>query len=211
MYEVDYPTPVDPMKQTEELASHLDEKRDFVMQHVFPETETTDVIVGLRQDILKEKPTEAPVPKESSKKNWRKVLSWQEEFSFPEQETEITLQQLLELRPEWERWLPSTKRLSFLKLSSIKVSTVPSSKERHLSLFFLSPEFEYSIGCTLPSNRDKKGYMGCIVTERQGRRRGNDLEDGEYSNSTWNRILRDIKEYETSTGRWKQEEGGRFW
>ncbi|MFA5396576.1 MAG: hypothetical protein WC346_11270 [Methanogenium sp.] len=79
MYEVDYPPPANPMKETEELASRLNEKEDFVTQYVFPSSETQDVLVGLRQDILKEKPTEVPELKEATKRNWRQVLSWQED------------------------------------------------------------------------------------------------------------------------------------
>jgi len=52
LYEVDYPTPPDPEKSTQDLASHLDEKKDFVTQYLFPDSYTEDVIVGLRQDLM---------------------------------------------------------------------------------------------------------------------------------------------------------------
>ena len=74
LYEVDYPTPSDPMKQTEDLASHLDERKDFVTQYVFPATETKDVIVGLRQELLKDAKPPQEAGKQSSQKGWRQVL-----------------------------------------------------------------------------------------------------------------------------------------
>jgi hypothetical protein len=77
LYEVDYPTPSDPLKQTEELASHLDERKDFVTQYVFPATETKDVIVGLRQDLLKQKDHGSEPVKQASRQSWRQVLSWE--------------------------------------------------------------------------------------------------------------------------------------
>jgi len=52
LYEVEYPTPSDPEKSTQELASHLDEKHDFVTQYLFPDSTTDEVIVGLRQDLM---------------------------------------------------------------------------------------------------------------------------------------------------------------
>lgn len=61
MYEVEYPAPMDPNKETEDLASHLNEKRDFITQYLFPQTETNDVIVGLREDILPTKKETGPM------------------------------------------------------------------------------------------------------------------------------------------------------
>jgi len=55
LYEVDYPAPADPQKATQDLAGHLDEKKDFVTQYLFPGSTTEDVIVGLRQDLLENK------------------------------------------------------------------------------------------------------------------------------------------------------------
>jgi 8-oxo-dGTP pyrophosphatase MutT (NUDIX family) len=67
MYEVDYPMPRDPNKETQEMASHLDDNKDFVNQYLFPGSETQDIIVGLRSDVLEEG--------EGKKKNWRDTLS----------------------------------------------------------------------------------------------------------------------------------------
>ena len=55
LYEVDYPPPTDPEKATQDLASHLNEKKDFVTQYLFPDRHTEDVIIGLRQDLLENK------------------------------------------------------------------------------------------------------------------------------------------------------------
>lgn len=60
LYEVDY-TFTDPMKETQELARQLDEKKDFVTQYLFPGSTTEEVLIGLRQDLLpdqKEPPLE---------------------------------------------------------------------------------------------------------------------------------------------------------
>ena len=70
LYEVEYPTPPDPEKSTQELARHLDERKDFVTQYLFPDSSTEDVIVGLRQDLLENKkmPTPSAMNKETSSK-----------------------------------------------------------------------------------------------------------------------------------------------
>lgn len=52
LYEVPYTKPADPEKETQELARHLNEKKDFVTQYLFPGSTTNEVIVGLRQDII---------------------------------------------------------------------------------------------------------------------------------------------------------------
>lgn len=62
MYEVDYPSPPDPMKETQEIAKNLDEKNDFVNQFIFPQAQTEDVVVDLHKNIKKQ-PTQ--------KFNWR--------------------------------------------------------------------------------------------------------------------------------------------
>lgn len=46
LYEVDYPQPKDPNKETQELASHLDEYDDFVTQYIFPGETAEDIEVG---------------------------------------------------------------------------------------------------------------------------------------------------------------------
>lgn len=51
LYEVEYDV-TDPMKATQELASHLDEREDFVTQYLFPGSVTEEVLIGLRQDIF---------------------------------------------------------------------------------------------------------------------------------------------------------------
>lgn len=55
LYEVDYPTPSSPQKETQELARNLDEEHDFITQYLFPGATTEEVIVGLRSDILSPK------------------------------------------------------------------------------------------------------------------------------------------------------------
>ena len=61
IYEVDYPHPVDPKKETQELAFRLDEDSDFITQHLFPGADVEDVVVVLQEDINRSK----------------KLLSWQ--------------------------------------------------------------------------------------------------------------------------------------
>ncbi len=52
LYEVEYPEPSDPIKETEELASHLDEIKDFQTQYLYPDSTTQDIIVGLRSEMM---------------------------------------------------------------------------------------------------------------------------------------------------------------
>lgn len=76
LYEVDYQVS-DPMKETQNLAKSLDEKRDFVTQYLFPDSTTEDVLVGLRQDILKGQDQSQPTRGPREQKPTR--LSWQEQ------------------------------------------------------------------------------------------------------------------------------------
>ena len=76
LYEVEYPTPANPLKETEDLASHLDERKDFVTQYLFTGNETKDITVGLAKDLVKGQPQQ-PVPKNASQKGWRTILSWE--------------------------------------------------------------------------------------------------------------------------------------
>lgn len=57
LYEVDYSMPKDPNRETQELASHLDEYNDFVTQYIFPGKELSDIEVGTidRDQKLKKK------------------------------------------------------------------------------------------------------------------------------------------------------------
>jgi hypothetical protein len=76
LYEVDYPAPADPMKETEALASHLDEKHDFVTQYIFPQTETEDIVVDLRKNILQPHQKSQSAPgKSASQVPWVRVLA----------------------------------------------------------------------------------------------------------------------------------------
>lgn len=69
MYEVDYPTPKSPLKQTQELAHYLDEQRDFVTQYLFPGSEVEDILVNVQDARVKH--TKAKFSPGSS---WREVL-----------------------------------------------------------------------------------------------------------------------------------------
>jgi hypothetical protein len=48
IYEVEYPTPRDPNKATQELAGRLDEYDNFVSQQVFPDVKAEDILVKTR-------------------------------------------------------------------------------------------------------------------------------------------------------------------
>lgn len=77
MYEVDYPAPTDPMKETEDLASHLDERKDFITQYLYPQTTTDQIIIGLRSDILppdSNQGGEMNMNMSTSKLDWRKAF-----------------------------------------------------------------------------------------------------------------------------------------
>ena len=71
LYEVDYPAPADPMKETEQLASHLDEHRDFITQYLFPGSDSQDIVVGTETEIEKRHKS-----KVTPTAGWRGVLSW---------------------------------------------------------------------------------------------------------------------------------------
>lgn len=49
IYEVDYPAPSDPNKETQEMASRVDEYNDFVTQNLFPGVSAEDIVVEMRQ------------------------------------------------------------------------------------------------------------------------------------------------------------------
>jgi len=79
VYEVHYPKPADPMKETQEIASHLDEYKDFVTQYLFPGSNVDEIGVGLtpakpEEELIEgveSNPQEVPLPKRA---NWREVL-----------------------------------------------------------------------------------------------------------------------------------------
>lgn len=58
LYEVDYPAPKDPNKETQELVSHLDEYEDFVTQYIFPGEEVKNMEVStIKRQLLNKKAT----------------------------------------------------------------------------------------------------------------------------------------------------------
>jgi hypothetical protein len=42
-------------------------------------------------------------------------------------------------------------------------------------------------------------YLGCIASSRDPKQGGNDCEDGDFCEATWNQILADIASYEVAT------------
>lgn len=82
IYEVEYPTPKDPNKATQELAGRVDEYNDFVSQQVLPDIPAADVIVKTRAQDVKERGPQGPrtIPKrslpptKSSAGGWRNIL-----------------------------------------------------------------------------------------------------------------------------------------
>ncbi len=52
LYEVEYPAPKDPNKETQELAGRLNEYNDFVSQYIFPSSKPQDVIIGLKEELF---------------------------------------------------------------------------------------------------------------------------------------------------------------
>lgn len=77
IYEVDYPTPSDPDKETQEMAASVDEYEDFVTQNLFPGVIPEDIIVTQREH-KKDGPVKLFNEQELrnySKKYWREVLS----------------------------------------------------------------------------------------------------------------------------------------
>ncbi|MCK9543229.1 MAG: hypothetical protein M0R03_14505 [Novosphingobium sp.] len=53
MYEVDYPPPQDPNKESQQVVKYLDEYDDAISQQVFPGVETKDVVVDLHKNLEK--------------------------------------------------------------------------------------------------------------------------------------------------------------
>jgi len=78
MYEVEYPVPANPLKETEALAEHLDEQNDFINQYLFPSTSTEDVLVTLQQREEDNAPDKQKALRNRSqpiaKQAWREVL-----------------------------------------------------------------------------------------------------------------------------------------
>ena len=84
IYEVEYPTPSDPNKETQEMAASVDEYEDFVTQNLFPGVMPEDIIVTQREHkedikeglgrLFNEKELRER-GKRGSKEHWKKVLS----------------------------------------------------------------------------------------------------------------------------------------
>ncbi len=84
MYEVDHSEPLDPNKETQEIAKHLDEYKDFITQYIYPDTEIDDLVVTLRQDLKKEEVSNEDEKRQNSlksslknkinNKNWRNIF-----------------------------------------------------------------------------------------------------------------------------------------
>jgi len=77
LYEVDYPPPKDPRKETQQVAQYVDEPRDFITQYIFPSSTSEDVLIGLRSDILadEEKLYKENIPdRETRESSWRDIL-----------------------------------------------------------------------------------------------------------------------------------------
>ena len=106
IYEVEYPTPSDPNKETQEMARAVDEYEDFITQNLFPGITPEDIIVTQREhkeDIkmgpgrffnekeLREK------GKRGSKEHWKEVLSWEFEEDVPYRGLPFTREEAEEL------------------------------------------------------------------------------------------------------------------
>lgn len=81
IYEVEYPTPKDPNKATQELAGHLDEYKNFVSQQVFPDVKSEDILVKTRIPGLADSPGSSmrggPAPHKKKllqARRWRDIL-----------------------------------------------------------------------------------------------------------------------------------------
>lgn len=55
VYEVDYPQPKDPNKESQEMVSYLDEYEDAVSQNIFPGVSVEDVIITTRENLKNDK------------------------------------------------------------------------------------------------------------------------------------------------------------
>jgi hypothetical protein len=133
LYEVEYPTPTNPLKETEDLASHLDEKKDFVTQYLFPGNETKDITVGLAKDLLKGQPQPSSI-KQATKQGWRRVLSFVEQrgsgffdpsgnwYSVPfgshDNWAAMKLEELAgKSLPREKKWIENLLRLGWIRIS----------------------------------------------------------------------------------------------
>ncbi len=78
VYEVHYPKPTDPMKETQELASHLNEHDNFVTQYLFPGSNVNEIGVGLTPikpgDPLKDGVLEPAALTPTKEAGWRGEL-----------------------------------------------------------------------------------------------------------------------------------------
>lgn len=70
IYEVDYPQPKDPNKETQEMSRSVDEYNDFVTQNLFPGVSAEDIVVEMRQPDPKEHPQFVPKKRSS----WRRLI-----------------------------------------------------------------------------------------------------------------------------------------
>ena len=127
LYEVDYTSP-DPMKDTQELARHLNEKEDFVTQYLFPGSETDEVLIGLRRDILHEQQKPQLVTETSFRVSNQKVLSADEENHIKQTGMlpPYLLEESFKLKPN--SWL----RLKFKKEGKVVDSIIGGDTFRYL-------------------------------------------------------------------------------
>lgn len=74
LYEVEYSAPADSMKTTQDLANHLDEKHDFVTQYLFPDTDSEDTVISIK-DEARELKDKVKVGGLTPNFTWRELLS----------------------------------------------------------------------------------------------------------------------------------------
>jgi len=80
IYEVDYPQPSDPNKETQEMSKHLDEYEDAVSQNLFPGVPVEDILVTTQDKVegpgrfFTEKELRDYSKNKNVKKGWRQIL-----------------------------------------------------------------------------------------------------------------------------------------
>jgi hypothetical protein len=155
LYEVDYQS-ADPMKETQNLAKSLNEKRDFVTQYLFPDSTTDDVLVGLRQDVLKgqdqSQPTRGPQEQEPARLSNLESMSSLFQLSYARDLSEDQKQDILETQT-----ISSNLLFSNLKLQQDNwVRLKAKSNKLNIEALIGTDTFRYLI--SLQKERDVEHY-----------------------------------------------------
>lgn len=114
----------------------------------------------------------------------------------------INHKELKKTLPELAEWLKIISRYG--NVDSVSQIFIDKKDTKRHFMYIFTDEHCYSISAYAPTDKNPRGYLGCIATCRKPRvgewwTRGSDLADGPYSKETFIKIMGDIISYELKT------------